>query len=121
MNTEQQAAVPAEPGEMLDLDLATVKARLVDDDDGRIVIALEDADGVAYLSVRANIDAESAVRRLRLALERLEPEVRRRTIGYRAEHILLTGPTPWPSRSLPGPKPKFSGPRPIGEFPAEGM
>lgn len=78
----EQTPAEADPEQMLDLDLETITARLVDDD-GRIVVALQDADGVAYLSVRDNPGAERALRRLRIALERLEPEVRRRTVGWR--------------------------------------
>lgn len=110
MNTEQQAAGPVEPDQVLDLDLASIGVRLVDDD-GRLAIVLYDEGGVAYLTVRANPDAESVLRRLRVALERLEPEVKRRTIGYRPvlgptstpvgtpwSHVPLTGPTPWPPK-----------------------
>lgn len=104
MQSTPPTPAEADPEQMLDLDLATTKARLIEDD-GRIVIALADNYGVAYLSVRANADAESAVRRLRLALERLESEVKRRTVGYRATPGPTSTPvgTPWLHGPLTGP------------------
>lgn len=85
------------PEQVVDLDLATIKAT-VGEDDGQLTIALGDdlRSSEAWLNVRATPDAWLAVRRLVRQLEALEPEIRAATVGY--QHGPLTGPVAWPQR-----------------------
>jgi hypothetical protein len=77
------------PYQVLDLDIRRVQARLDDTDEG-LVIVLTDGDVEVHMAVRRNDDAWLHNRAAARALEQLEPEIRRRTIGWL--HGPHTGP-----------------------------